>query len=273
MKLIQFEEEDDDPYTIIRICVVGESKGGGCYAFSLDGFAAWLNTKKYPETEGAAQAFLDEYGAMRKKQAHEMNQRIMSAHKKEQEGSYEQRYARLAEQGLNDRSIHTKLFPEEYDFMFDDHVDYKLRQQGANPMSQEYIEETNARRVAGGFSPYGSGSVDKETSQWCSNQEKRPRKEKQFRTPSSYIERYTRLVDQGYDELTIHKRLFPEEYDYMCDTQEEAKLRAEGINPKNQGYQNYVNTRRSSGGFPPFDSNSGNETMQWCQNRSNGDEA
>jgi len=264
MKLIQFEDEDSDPYTIIRVCVDGESQGSAYYAFTLDSFTAWLNTKDYPETAEAAHAFLGEYDALEKKRAHESTQRIMNELKRERAGTYEQRYARLAGQGYDDHTIHTKLFPEEYDFMFDDHVDYKLRQQGGSPMSQEYIEETNVRRVAGGSSPYGSGSVDQETSQWCSNQEKQSSKDKPLRAPSSYSERYARLLKQGYDELAIHKRLFPEEYDFMYDTQEEAKLRAEGINPKNNGYQKYVDARRVAGNFPPFGSGSGQETMQWC---------
>jgi len=273
MKLIQFEDEDSDPYTIIHILEDGKISGGIMSAFEVDEFLYWLKERKYPESVKEAQNLLAEYDALIKKRAHESTQRIMNELKREREGTYEQRYARLAAQGYDDHTIHTKLFPEEYDFMFDDHVDYKLRQQGANPMSQEYIEETNARRVAGGFSLYGSGSVDKETSQRCSNQEKRPRKEKQFQPPSCYSERYARWVEQGYDVEAIHKRLFPEEYDYMCDTPEEARLRADGVNPKNKGYQNYVNTRRIAGDFPPFDSKPGNETMQWCQNKNNGDKA
>jgi hypothetical protein len=52
------------------------------------------------------------------------------------------------------REWHTKLFPEEYDHMFDDGVDAKLRSKGVNPMSDEYVALTNSRRATLGFGPY-----------------------------------------------------------------------------------------------------------------------
>jgi hypothetical protein len=61
--------------------------------------------------------------------------------------------------------IHRRLFPEEYDFFYDDLVDATRRAQGVNPMSNEYVERTDARRAALGFAGYikrsesGSGSL------------------------------------------------------------------------------------------------------------------
>ncbi len=61
--------------------------------------------------------------------------------------------------------IHRRLFPEEYDFFYDDLVDATRRAQGVNPMSNEYVERTDARRAALGFTGYvkssesGSGSL------------------------------------------------------------------------------------------------------------------
>ena len=261
--MIQFDEEDDDPYTIIIVSLDGEVQQCGHYAFSLESFENWLSAREFPENVETAVALVDEFDKLTKKQAHESTQRIMDELKREQEGSYEERYARLKSQGLDDRTIHTRLFPEEYDFMYDDHVDVTLRGQGINPMSQEYINETNARRTAGGFTSFSDGS-NEETMQWCRNKHAVNIKEKPYKLPSSYSERYARLVKQGYDNAAIHRRLFPEEYDYMYDTPEEAKLRAEGVNPKNQGYQDYVNKRRAAGGFSPFDIGHGEEAMDWC---------
>ena len=56
--------------------------------------------------------------------------------------------------------LHSRLFPEEYDFYYDDSVDAKRRARGENPMSQEYIDRTNARRLALGLAPYMGGPSD-----------------------------------------------------------------------------------------------------------------
>lgn len=50
--------------------------------------------------------------------------------------------------------MHRRIFPEEYDFFYDDAVDAKRRAQGINPMSAEYIARTDARRAALGFAGY-----------------------------------------------------------------------------------------------------------------------
>jgi hypothetical protein len=44
------------------------------------------------------------------------------------------------------RKLHELIFPEEYDFMWDSGVDLKLRNQGGNPMSSEYIERIKTKR-------------------------------------------------------------------------------------------------------------------------------
>ena len=57
------------------------------------------------------------------------------------------------------RALHQQLFPEDYDFMYDDSWDAKLRSQGINPMSEEYIQEVNERRLALGVEPFSGPSV------------------------------------------------------------------------------------------------------------------
>lgn len=65
-------------------------------------------------------------------------------------------------------SWHIKLFPEEYDFMYDGKSEAKDRKQGINPMASEYIEKTNSRRAALGFPPYQVGEIgpNPETLSW-----------------------------------------------------------------------------------------------------------
>lgn len=52
------------------------------------------------------------------------------------------------------QQMHRRLFPEEYDFFYDDFVDAQRRAQGTNPMPEEYIARTDARRAALGFAGY-----------------------------------------------------------------------------------------------------------------------
>lgn len=61
-----------------------------------------------------------------------------------------------AEKGFAEdvQQMHRRLFPEEYDFFYDDCVDAKRRAQGINPMSDECIARTDARRAALGFAGY-----------------------------------------------------------------------------------------------------------------------
>lgn len=50
--------------------------------------------------------------------------------------------------------LHRELFPEEYDRMFDDCSYARLRGQGVNPMSKDYIDRVNDWRLAMGVRPY-----------------------------------------------------------------------------------------------------------------------
>jgi len=260
--LIQFDEEDSDPYTKILVLQDGDVQCYGFYAFPLKDFESWLDTRTYPEDAESAVALLDEFDAIRKERAKKYHQKVLAEIEQEEAGSYEQRYARLKSQGLSESEIHARLFPEEYDFMFDDHVDYKMRQQGGNPMSQSYTDKVNARRAAGGFAPVGDSGDSSETMAWCNSQKEVIARATKL--PSSYEERYERFFRQRDDDRSIHKKLFPEEYDVEIDTPEEAALRAKGVNPKNQGYQNYVNKRRIAGGFSEFSNENDGGTMDWC---------
>ena len=51
------------------------------------------------------------------------------------------------------RKMHVSHFPEEYDWMYDEHVDSNARKKGENPMSDEYIEKTRKKRERQGVSP------------------------------------------------------------------------------------------------------------------------
>lgn len=54
----------------------------------------------------------------------------------------------------NFKELHHTLFPEEYDFIYDSSSDERMRRKGVNPMSIEYQEEVNNRRLAMGVEPY-----------------------------------------------------------------------------------------------------------------------
>lgn len=51
------------------------------------------------------------------------------------------------------KKLHVHQFPEEYDFMYDDHVDVAERRKGRNPMSSEYVARVNERRRSLGVRP------------------------------------------------------------------------------------------------------------------------
>ena len=57
------------------------------------------------------------------------------------------------------RELHTALFVEEYDHIYDSASEAKDRQRGVNPMGIEYIKKTNAYRAALGFVPLQVGRV------------------------------------------------------------------------------------------------------------------
>lgn len=66
----------------------------------------------------------------------------------------DRREAQARAVGCRVESLHRELFPEEYDWFYDDAFDKGLRSQGINPMSESYIERTNADRAALGFDAY-----------------------------------------------------------------------------------------------------------------------
>jgi len=68
------------------------------------------------------------------------------------------------------KQLHVELFKEEYDFMYDSGVDASERTKGNNPMSSEYIEKRDKKRVALGFNPLekdGEPSHDDDTLEYC----------------------------------------------------------------------------------------------------------
>ncbi|MDN3696172.1 hypothetical protein QWY97_02230 [Vibrio cortegadensis] len=73
------------------------------------------------------------------------------------------------------QDLHSELFPEEYDHLYDSNVEVRARNRGGNPMSEEYQEKVNLRRFDMGVEPYGGNvgidNVDGLISSWqyCQN--------------------------------------------------------------------------------------------------------
>ncbi|KAB7884362.1 hypothetical protein, partial [Poseidonibacter ostreae] len=70
------------------------------------------------------------------------------------------------------KELHAKLFPEEYDFGYDSNVDANRRRLGENPMSDEYINKTNKRRIKLGFlrlKEDGHAQDGSKTIEYCPN--------------------------------------------------------------------------------------------------------
>ena len=64
------------------------------------------------------------------------------------------------------RKIHAEKFPEEYDFMYDDHVDSADRKKGKNPMSDEYIDKVAEKREKLGFSQLSENGMSESNDTW-----------------------------------------------------------------------------------------------------------
>ena len=64
------------------------------------------------------------------------------------------------------RQWHYQIFPEEYDHMLDSGVDAKERARGINPMSSEYTESVNRRRIQLGFQAYSGKTNSNVTYEW-----------------------------------------------------------------------------------------------------------
>ncbi|MEZ8990187.1 hypothetical protein AB4342_18565 [Vibrio breoganii] len=65
---------------------------------------------------------------------------------------------KILQQDRPQREMHSELFPEEYDHLYDSNVEVRARNRGENPMSEDYQRKVNLRRFAMGVEPYG-GSV------------------------------------------------------------------------------------------------------------------
>ncbi len=67
------------------------------------------------------------------------------------------------------RDLEFQLFPENYDQVYDSLSDSKMRQQGKNPMSAEYIAKVNECRAKLGVTPLGENGlpVDNSTLEYC----------------------------------------------------------------------------------------------------------
>lgn len=50
--------------------------------------------------------------------------------------------------------LHLELFPEEYDYIYDSNADVNDRRRGLNPMTQDYIDKINERRISMGVMPF-----------------------------------------------------------------------------------------------------------------------
>lgn len=67
------------------------------------------------------------------------------------------------------KEIHFNRFPEEYDFMLDSIADANIRENGINPMSEEYIEKAIKKRHELGVSQLSNNgmSVSKDSCELC----------------------------------------------------------------------------------------------------------
>ena len=68
------------------------------------------------------------------------------------------------------KQLQSTIFPEETDFILDSNVDAQERKRGNNPMTQEYIEKANEKRVRMGFQPLNESgyAVDSDdTLEYC----------------------------------------------------------------------------------------------------------
>ncbi|MBF0265972.1 MAG: hypothetical protein HQL46_11935 [Gammaproteobacteria bacterium] len=68
------------------------------------------------------------------------------------------------------KKLHLELFSEEYDFMYDNYDEYKQRlNKNINPMSLEYIENVNKKRISHGFQPLPEDGLaeNQETLNYC----------------------------------------------------------------------------------------------------------
>ncbi|WP_281189366.1 hypothetical protein [Vibrio diabolicus] len=91
---------------------------------------------------------------------------------------------------------------------------------------------------------------------------------------SKIIRKQIEQRDSALQEL--HAELFPEEYDFIYDSNVDAKQRARGENPMSKQYQIDTNQRRFKLGVLPYGGSVGIESTeglitswQYCQNKLN----
>lgn len=66
--------------------------------------------------------------------------------------------------------LHDKLFSEEFDFMYDDRCALNRRNNGENPMNEDYIKKVNAKREKLGFLPLSQNGYSQDgnkTLEYC----------------------------------------------------------------------------------------------------------
>ena len=105
----------------------------------------------------------------------------MNRFKKEEQRKHNESRSGLSEQEVNKldreeaieheitilaRSIHAEQFSEEYDFMFDDHVDYSNRKKGINPASDDSINKVAVERTEAGVSPLSLSGMPVSNDSW-----------------------------------------------------------------------------------------------------------
>ena len=68
-------------------------------------------------------------------------------------------------------SLRCHIFPEEFDFQFDDYADYTDRRREVNPMSQTYSDKMNQKRQNLGIEPLGKDGMCRslDSKQYVSN--------------------------------------------------------------------------------------------------------
>ncbi|MFT6906426.1 MAG: hypothetical protein ACJAS1_003093 [Oleiphilaceae bacterium] len=64
---------------------------------------------------------------------------------------------------IDANDLHSTLFPEGYDFMYDSYADANDRKKGINPMNLPYADRMNQKRIDLGVSPLGSNGKEEDS--------------------------------------------------------------------------------------------------------------
>lgn len=78
----------------------------------------------------------------------------------------EQEEAKQAEVLALANKIHSEIFPEEYDYIYDSIADVSDRKRGINPMNKEYIEKVNAKRITAGVTSLAANGMSQSKDSW-----------------------------------------------------------------------------------------------------------